>query len=356
MLIGFTPSTADRWVNCPGSVKLSQALARGVAQSEDAKEGEAAHWVAEQTARRLPVPDITPQGVPVTDEMREGAAIYAALLPDHAEIEMTKLCTAIHPMMGKMRVDAAFDTEATETLTIVDYKFGFGPVDAFENLQLLASVAGFAYKKRKNLELVVVQPRAFGQPPVKSWRLTVEEYDTKWLPLLQAAANEVVSDNPRTESGTHCIYCPVRHSCKTMTDTTRSIVDYAGSATVLEFTPEGAGVELALLMDAAERLKHRIAGVEAQVEGWLKEGKRVPNYTLEQSYSNLRWTAPPEKVLAVAKLAGVNILKPQEPLTPTQAKNKGLAESIINRLAKREYTGDKLKRLNIKQTRKMFQS
>jgi hypothetical protein len=95
-------------------------------------------------------------------------------------------------------------------LTIVDYKFGFDHVDAYENLQLLASVVGFDYEQFENLELVIVQPRAFGQPPVKSWRLTVAEYNEKWLPLLQAAAQEAASANPATNTGRHCIYCPAR--------------------------------------------------------------------------------------------------------------------------------------------------
>lgn len=351
----FSPSSADRWVNCPGSVKLSQPFAGKIEQSEAAKEGEAAHWVAEQVARKLPVPDLTPTGFPVTDEMREGAAIYAALLPDHVQLEEWKTCTAIHPQMGKMRVDAAFDTEETETLTVVDYKFGHAHVDAFENMQLLASVAGFAYSKRKNLELVIVQPRAFGQSAVNSWRLTVADYDAKWLPILQAAAHAAVGENPPTNTGSHCQYCPARHACKAITDASRSIVEYSTGAALLDIDPEGAGIELAILMDAAERIKQRISGVEAQVEGWLKEGKRVPNYTLQQSYSNLKWTAPTEKVLAVAKLQGVDILKPQEPLTPTQAKKAGLADSVIEKLASRDYLGDKLKRIDYKQTRKAFQ-
>lgn len=352
---GFTPSTADRWVNCPGSVKISQPLMGVYEQSEAAKEGEAAHWVAEQVARKLPVPGITPQGVEVTDEMLEGAAIYAALLPDHAVLESHESCARIHPAMGKMRVDAAFVTMATRTLTIVDYKFGFTNVDAFENWQLLASVVGFDYEKGQDIELVVVQPRAIGEPPVKTWKITVEEYEGKWLPILKEAALEAVSDAPRTTSGRHCMYCPARHACKTLAATTRSAVDYSMGASNLDLTPEGAGIELALLMDAAERIKHRISGVEAQVEGWLKDGKNVPNYTLQQSYSNLKWTAPTDKVLAVAKMAGVDILKPQEPLTPTQAKKAGLAESIITKLAERQYLGDKLKRIDTNKMRKAFQ-
>jgi hypothetical protein len=352
---GFSPSTAERWVNCPGSVALSQSGVAAYSQTEEAKEGEAAHWVAEQVARRSLLPLVTPNGVDITDDMREGAAIYAALLPDDVMLEERRSCARIHPQMGQMRADAAFIVPETKTLTIVDYKFGFTHVDAFENLQLLASVAGFEYEAHENLELVVVQPRAFGQPPIKSWKLTVAEYNQRWLPLLQTAAREVVAPLPRTESGTHCMYCPVRHTCRTLADTTRSIVDYVGTASNLELTPEGAGIELALLLDAAERIKHRVAGVEAQVEGWIREGKRVPNFTLQQSYSNLRWTVPAEKVLTVAKLAGVNILAPQEPLTPTQAKKAGLADSVIEKIARRDYIGDKLKRTNSNQTRKMFQ-
>jgi hypothetical protein len=286
--------------------------------------------------------------------MREGASIYAALLPDGAEIEEFRSCGAIHPEMGRMRVDASFETEATKTLTIVDYKFGFTHVDAFENYQLLASVAGFDLTKYENLELVIVQPRAFGQDPVQSWRLTVEEYKSKWLPLLQAAAEEAASEDPSTVTGNHCVYCPARHACKALADATRSIVEYSTQAVELDMTPQAAGQELALLEDAAERIKHRRAGLEAQVEGMLRDGKRVDGYTLQQSYSNLKWTAPTEKVLAVASMAGIDILKPQEPLTPTQAKSKGLAESVIRKLAERQYTGDKLKRLTDKEMKRKF--
>jgi hypothetical protein len=352
---GFTPSTADRWVNCPASVSLSQPFMGAYQQSEAAKEGEAAHWVAEQVARKLPVGNVAPNGVEVTDEMREGAEIYAALLPENAVLESVESCARIHPEMGKMRVDAAFVNLATRTLTIVDYKFGHTPVDPFENWQLLASVVGFDYEKGQNLELVIVQPRAFGEPAVKTWKLTVEEYDGKWLPILKEAALEVVSKEPKANTGKHCLYCPARHACKALAAATRSMVDYSLTGVNLDLTPEGAGIELALLEEAAERIKYRKAGIEAQVEGWLKNGKDVPNYTLQQSYSNLKWTAPTEKILAVAKMAGVDILKPQEPLTPTQAKKAGLAESIITKLAERQYLGDKLKRVDTNKLRKAFQ-
>lgn len=352
----FSPSNADRWVNCPASVVLSQPFAGKQEQTDDAKEGEAAHWVAEQTVRGNVIPSVTPNGLPVTKEMLEGAEIYAALLKDKgAVLEQYESCARIHPQMGKMRVDAAYVTKATRTLTIVDYKFGFTPVDAFENWQLLASVVGFDYEKGQHIELVVVQPRAIGEPAVKSWSLTVEEYDGKWLPVLKAAAEEVVSANPRAVTGSHCKYCPARHSCKALTTATRSMVDYTlTEATNLDFTPDGAGIELAMLMDAAERIKHRIAGLEAQVEGHIKDGKNVPGFTLEQSYGRLNWTVPAEKVLAVAKLSGVNILAPPEPLTPTQAKKAGLAESVVSKLAARAYAGDKLKRVDTKQMRKAF--
>ena len=75
----LAPSSAFRWVRCPGSVSLSAQYpdTGGI----EADEGDAAHWLAAETFKRDPEArpvdgETAPNGVTVTDEMREGVALY----------------------------------------------------------------------------------------------------------------------------------------------------------------------------------------------------------------------------------------------------------------------------------------
>ena len=82
------PSGLAQIIQCPGSWKMCQAHPRD-ATIPEAAEGDAAHWVNTQyTAGVYPqVGSIAPNGVPVTQEMLEGAELWCDTVgtPQHVE-------------------------------------------------------------------------------------------------------------------------------------------------------------------------------------------------------------------------------------------------------------------------------
>ena len=75
----LAPSAADRWVFCPASVRMSEAFPQLV-EDPSAAEGTASHWAGFSMLKtHTPKPgDICPEnGVQLTEEMLEGALVYA---------------------------------------------------------------------------------------------------------------------------------------------------------------------------------------------------------------------------------------------------------------------------------------
>ena len=131
----LAPSSAHRWVKCG----MSRLMAEQYPQQGDmgtgpAEEGTAAHWVAEMVLHGKPVCEgvTAPNGVIVTDEMIDGANLYADVIGTldkncHTESRVT-MAQTIHPENWGT---PDFWRFRDGVLSVVDYKFGFGYVDAF---------------------------------------------------------------------------------------------------------------------------------------------------------------------------------------------------------------------------------
>jgi hypothetical protein len=240
----LSPSGAHRWIECPGSINACEGLTS--TSSHFADEGTAAHEVCEQALLRNLDADaflgswvdidtgkfwpVEPQGVDesdkvfeVTDEMVEAVQVYVDYcrpLCEGAEVEIEAKLDLDHiPGMEFGTGDFCAYHPETQTLTIVDFKYGMGvKVHAKENPQLLTYALGVArrYAGRgvKSVKIVVIQPRAQGVP--------VDEWETDALGLLDfeadltaAALATVPADAPR-HAGEHCKFCLAAPTCKTL--------------------------------------------------------------------------------------------------------------------------------------------
>ena len=84
-------------------------------------------------------------GVEITDDMRDGAALWVEALEGYpARIESRICAKSIHPTKCWGTPDARQWAPETKTSRIADYKFGFGFVDEFENWQCLTYHVGQA--------------------------------------------------------------------------------------------------------------------------------------------------------------------------------------------------------------------
>lgn len=161
----LSPSAAERWMTCPGSIVLSEGIEGRT--SPFAQEGTRAHEMAEALLR--------------------GGPVQQSLLPDDAEQHVAVYVDHVRGLGGRLHIeqrvevndqvygtaDAVVWQEAERHLHIVDLKYGAGvAVEVVGNLQLkiyaLATLLTFHYAAEK-VTATIVQPRCpHSDGPVRS--------------------------------------------------------------------------------------------------------------------------------------------------------------------------------------------
>lgn len=358
----LAPSAASRWVKCPGSVRLA-ALYPEHEDTDAAAEGTAAHWVVEQAfangGKLVPVGTIAPNGVEVTEEMLEGAEMYIDVVGldhgGHIERRVT-MAKSVHP--DNWGTPDFFGLR-NGILRIIDYKFGHGYVEEFENWQCLNYAAGICEfldirpELGTGIEITIVQPRYFGrQGPVRTWSTDIVAIQPYIAQLRQAAAMAVLDESPCIV-GDYCKHCPGRHACEALQDSAMDVAAAAYSNLPLELTPQQAGRELTALTAAAVRLESRITGLQHQLLFALRGGAAVPNWGVEQAQGRQKWLRAVPEVLALGQIMGVDLSKPSV-VTPKQAIAKGIPEAMVSPLSETPLGEWKLVRVDTKQARKAF--
>lgn len=349
----LAPSSAFRWVECPGSVQLSEQFPTLI-EDPSAAEGEAAHWVAYSMLKtHTPAEgEPTPNGLIVTDEMLEGARMYVNHIfklanPHgglrHVTLEERVSMPSIHPdMFGTP--DARVNLLDTEGLLIIgDYKFGHGEVDPFENWQLISYVRGVldefnfdgVAEMLIRVELHVVQPRCYtASGPVRVWSTTAADLRAHWN-RLSAAAHEALDDDPSFKVGSWCKHCPGRRACATLKRTCGVDMDRAPYSPPVPIPLEQAGIELMYLQRAADMIAARMSGLKQQAEFALRSGQHVPGVRMASGRSSLKWTQSVEDVIQLGQMLEIDLVKPVDVITPTQAIKKGVDSSVIDAYATR---------------------
>lgn len=362
----LAPSAAARWgAQCPGSVGLEAANPED--QSPEAMEGDAAHWYAAETIRFIGTmpPTVAPNGVVITDEMIEGAQVYAEdvqwhrQLGDELHVEEYVPCTFIHPQNGGTP-DLWLWRRDTMDLFIWDYKYGHRYVDVFENWQMLDYLAGILMDvlKIEDLSKVSVhfrlaQPRCFTPGgPVRSWDFNAAKIVEYWE-RLQRAAQRAFGNDPPTIVGPACRDCKGRHACEALQIAGEDACDVTAGSSPLVLPPAALSLELRMLTRAQELLKARITGLEAQATATIKSGTGLPGWQLQQGEGRLNWNVPLETVFATGDVMGVELRKPAA-ITPTQAIKAGLDTTSVQALSARPKGELKLVQHDDKQMRKVF--
>lgn len=339
----LAPSSAAIWMQCAASVRM-QLPYQDQPPTEESLEGDAAHWVAlmtcrcyaepeafEQGAINFPaVDDKAPNGVEVTQEMIDGAEVYADVVGTVAILETLVTISLIHP-----HCFGTPDARRREprVLRVFDYKFGHRFVEVFNCWQLIAYVAGLLEEIPRTewpdyVELVVVQPRCYTpEGPVRRYTYRTDDL----VPLInrmhaQAALAVDESGNPRPDApavtGHECRDCKARHACTLFQSVAARIVDSAGRADLFELLPAQLGAELTYLDVTMQRLKARREGLAIQAETLLGRGQVVPGFAMESTPGNLSWNddVSIDEVAMLGTELNVALCRDPEPVTPTQAK------------------------------------
>ena len=346
------PSAAARRNQCSQSTTLEAIFPEE--DTPESREGTAAHWaVSEQlSGRAVDVGLIAPNGVPLTDEMIDAADVMVNDVTDtlalygrevrYGHVEQRVGMPRIHPTQfgSPDYYNIVGPCGVRPVLLLWDFKYGHRHVDAFENDQMVDYLAGIL-EGFTDAEIIVriVQPRSYSPSgPISEWRTTLAAIQ-HLIERSSAAAHEALGPNPRARTGPECRDCRARHACPALQARGFAGMDEAKRVTPLVMEPAGACLELALLDESIELMKARRSGLALQVEAWARKGQPTPGWRLESGTARELWKVPAATVIAIGNAMRLDLAKPVEPITPTQARAAGLDPNIVAELAKRGPAG-----------------
>lgn len=362
------PSSAARRVACPGSRKLEAEIPNE--ESEKSKEGQAAHWVAaEYLNAHLEncEPEVSrwPFDTEITEEMIKGAALYKdeickvlsqATLACRPVIEERLAIPNIHPDCWGTPDAYCFTLDG---IYIWDYKYGHVNVEAFENWQLIEYAAGvidkYGLQQATELRVVmtIIQPRVFNSASIKKWSITIGELRA-YFNILRAAETAAMEPTALCIPSPECHYCRARSVCPALGETALTVAAIAKENQAQITTPEVLANELRYLENAAELLNSRITGLTQTAIHYISTGKRVPGYRLEASSGREVWKADTAKFVEMVNYLGLDIKKPQELITPRQAREKGVPDELVFAFSHRASGKTTLAQEDLKQLDKIF--
>lgn len=268
--------------------------------------------------------------------------------PNFLGVERSVALDRIYPGMYGTP-DAFIYSREHGQLIVWDLKYGFYPVDSFENWQLVAYTFGIVSALHVPLETTVymriIQPRAWKKR--HHWKITVAEL-APYFQRLVDSAHAVFGPEPTATPGNWCKFCRAKGACEALDIGSKFICDYVKSPMPQRRTPQDLAIELAILDEGLEQAQMRRASIAEQVSGLNARGQAVPGYSANAS-SKLDWSVPIQQVKKLAQGYGVDVNKPDEVITPLQAIKAGVPESVVG-LCSARIPG----KINVKRTGNSF--
>jgi hypothetical protein len=345
----FGPSSSERWLNCPGSVLLTQHMPDP--ESWFAAEGTAAHTVSDWCRRQNKRADsfigqvlkVGEYEFTVDEEMAAGVDQFVSAVEQTPGVPFYE--TRVH---YEKWVPGGFGTLddgrlQERTARVTDFKYGKGvQVFALDNSQLKLYGAGLYHDYGwlwPNLDTFVL---GIQQPRLDH----VDEFEIKLGPLIewmryevQPAAERAALPGAPIKAGKHCQFCPAKRVCKVRADFVLQTV--AG-----EFGDLDAPTNLALLtndevakiLPNLDIVRKWCSDVEAHALAERMRGNKVGDWKIGEGRSNRAYSVPPAKVAEIlTPILGDAIwtepeLKPLtqiETLLGGKAKAKSIFQQIV---------------------------
>lgn len=285
----LSPSAAERWMNCPGSVVLSEGMPEK--SSAFAEEGTRAHSLAEVLLCGDKPNDADPA-------MLEHVMVYvdhvwslAGFLNIEQRVHVTE------DVYGT--ADAVVWQPEARHLHIVDLKYGAGvPVEVVDNLQLriyaLAALLTFKYPATQ-VTATIVQPRCpHSDGPVRSVTFDVVDLLDFHADLKDAVArvrlaqldhstsHSIYGFLQPTEKG--CRWCLAAPKCPALKSKAQELAKQV-FAPGLPYDP----LELARTLDFLPILEGWVKNTREFAYGEAEKGVDVPDYKLVEKRASRKW-------------------------------------------------------------------
>lgn len=350
----FSPSSAHRWINCPGSIAAIEALGDdlGDDSSPASKLGTSAHALLEVCVVLGCRPEVfmgceLEPNHPIVDErMINGVNIALDWIEDYVDqhgaenlIIIPERKVYIGPMIGLTEDECNGTSDLTiihkdmSCLTTADYKNGVMKVEPEDNPQTMLYTAGdineLDGKKYKRYKNVIIQPNGNQRRPVNEATFTHSKL-VKFLSQAEnAAAIAKMPDAPRN-AGEWCFFCKAKDNCQTRRRKARA-------AAADEFgewkDPETIGDdEMEEVLSEADQLLNYVRSVQARALRMAVAGHKFKGY--EVGYGKrIRSFESIEEIVSWCKRKKIpeDVYAPREVLSPAKMETMLRATGRIKR-------------------------
>lgn len=336
-------SSAERVINCPGSVRLSMR-APDYHDDEFSGPGRVAHKVAEWALEAgFDVDDLVGRTVTVDDkiveiepDLAEPVGAYVRCVREHfaaadrstIQVETRVSLDAFDKALAGT-ADCSFLSPKEETLYLFDYKHGAGvPVEIEDNPQFkfygLGRLLTLPDRRISRVKLVVVQPRCdHPDGPIREWETEPEELVAFGFELAEAI-EKARGENAPLKTGGWCQFCPVAAAqiCPLINAAVQQAEKFETQDALTadqggEIDPDEVGRRLALI----EPLKVWMTTMRRYAWAEAQRGRVPTGYKLVKIRGRLRWQdgeiAMRQAVRSFADVEEDRLYK-RTPITPRQ--------------------------------------
>jgi len=232
-------------------------------------------------------------------------------------------------------------------LYIEDLKYGWTLVEVENNWQLISYAIGECLRRNQSFETIVLriqQPRPHHEDgPVREWRISYDEL-LGFKEQIEVRMDQIASGFSELVTSTQCKYCPA--ACAACTAFNRAVfrgVDIViGEATQDSINDEELAFQLDLMARVNDVLKIKIDSINELALTRIKEGKIIPGYLTETSYSDRKWKSFVNPLM-IETLTNLNVVE-KVLLSPAKCEKLGVPKELVKHLVERVQTGQKLVR------------
>ena len=326
-------SAAHIWTKCPGSTRLPKTEY----ESDAATSGTRIHEYVHKVLTNKTLPEISKEEKALGDE----AVDYVRrLFTKNFTLKSEQQVQGIHisdDVGGTCDCVLSCDSpNGIREYHIIDFKFGFGSVEAVDNKQLLVYAAGLVLLSNSEKVIVhlhIFQPRDFINGKAKVWTLCTDKFKAE-MNLLKHSVH-TAKNSTELKTGNHCRYCSSRLHCPAFFKDVQDLTDTVMLAPdgPVELSEKALGAELTYIREMEKKVKYAKNALEELAERKLKNGESVPGWYMRKGRSRRYWDADISKLKELEKKYDIELVT-QKPVSITAAMRHKEAREDISKLLK----------------------
>ena len=305
----LSPSSAHRWMICPGSVNQEEGEPDHTSEfaAEGTRAHALAHYMLDPIRATLAEPD--------DDDMQQHCTDYMKYVQALGGIQWYE-CRVSY---GDWVEDGWGTSDAIvwdgETLHVIDLKYGRGvEVSPIDNEQGLLYALGsyhtwsLIYDIDK-IEIHIVQPRL---NRFRSWQLNAAQLLRFGERARQAALETLAPDAPLVPDEKACQFCRARHKCRALAENNLKVaqLDFGSVDDEVQTLPDPLALsipEQAYIYRHKDIIKNMMTAMEQSLTRALNHGQDVPGFKLVEGRTLRKWTNPDDAEAALRKVKKLKV-------------------------------------------------